>query len=163
MDLDGLTGSGRLAGSIPVVRRAGALEIYNGRLQAAGDGGWIQYRGEVSATAAASGGQSSAVVFEVLENFHYSDLVVTVDGDTTRPVTVGIRLAGFNPDYLEGHPIDLNLNVESHLVDLLQKATAVHRIPAVIEERLRRISEGSTPQAPPDTLGTSDSEGEEGS
>jgi hypothetical protein len=142
-DIDGLTGSGTLHGRVPVVRRGATLEIRNGKLSAAEAGGWIRYRADAGFAGVASQGQGFNVVLAALENFHYDGLEATLDGDTSGPVNVSIHLAGANPDYLAGHPIEFNLNIESRLVDLLQKATAVYRIPAEIERKLQEMSEES--------------------
>jgi len=139
-DLEGLTGSGSVVGRIPIVRRGGTVEIRGGRLAASPEGGWIHYGAGGAATGVASQGQGIGVVLAALENFHYDELVATLDGDTSGPVNVAIHIAGANPDYLGGHPIEFNLNVESHLVDLLRNATAVYRLPQEIEKRLQKMA-----------------------
>jgi len=83
------------------------------------------------------------VTLAALENFHYDELIATVNGDTAGPVNVSVRLIGKNPDRFEDRPVDFTLNLEAHLVDLLRKVTAVYRIPEVIERRLREMSEQS--------------------
>jgi hypothetical protein len=142
VDIEGLTGSGRLAGRVPIIRRGPLLEIRSGKLAAAG-GGWVRYRSGAGVADATSEGPGFDVVLAALENFHYDHLVAGLDGDASGPVNIAIQLAGANPDYLDGYPVEFNLNIESRLVDLLQKATAVYRIPEAIEQRLQEMSEGS--------------------
>jgi len=143
VDLKGLSGSGQLEGKIPIVRRDGTLEIRNGRLSGGKEGGWIRYHPTAGIAGLAGGQADLEVALAALENFHYDELVATVDGDTSGPVDVSIRLVGKNPDRFEDRPVDFTLNLEAHLVDLLRKATAVYRIPEVIEKRLREMSERS--------------------
>jgi len=142
-DVEGLSGSGHLEGKIPVVRHDGTLEIRNGRLSGGKEGGWIRYRAAPGIAGIAGRKVGLDVALAALENFHYDQLVATVDGDAAGPVNVSVRLVGTNPDRFPDQPIDFTLNLESHLMDLLRKATAVYRIPEAIEKRLREMSEHS--------------------
>jgi hypothetical protein len=144
VDLEGLSGSGRLEGRIPVVRRGSTLEIRNGKLSGTKEGGWIRYRAASGIANVASQQPGFDVALAALENFQYDELVATVNGDAAGPVNISVRLIGQNPDRFEDRPVDFTLDLEAHLVDLLQKATAVYRIPAEIEERLREMSEESS-------------------
>jgi hypothetical protein len=137
VDLEDLAGSGRLRGRIPVLRRGQTLEIRGGKLSAAEPGGWIRYRADAGVAGAASQGLEFDPL-AALENFHYEELVVGLDGDTLGPVKVAIHLAGVNPDYFDGHPIEFNLNLEARLADLLQKGTAVYRLPEKIEQMIQK-------------------------
>jgi len=143
VDLAGLSGEGRLTGRVPIERRGSSVEIKQGVISATPDGGWIRYQPAMGLAEAASQGQGFDVVLSALRNFRFHSLSATLNGDTDGPVNLALHLAGANPDYLSGHPIEFNLNVEAHLVDLLRNATAVYRIPKQIEERLAEISGGS--------------------
>jgi hypothetical protein len=141
VDLEGLSGSGLLEGKIPVVRHGSTLEIRNGRLSSTQEGGWIRYHAAPGLAAAVGRQAGFDVTLAALENFHYDELIATVNGDTAGPVQVSVRLVGKNPERFRDRPVDFTLNLESHLVDLLRKATAVYRIPEEIEKRLQEISE----------------------
>jgi hypothetical protein len=143
VDLEGLTGSGRLEGKIPVLRRGSTLEIRDGKLSGTKEGGWIRYRAAPGIAGIAAQQTGFDVTLAALENFRYDELIATVNGDTAGPVNVSIRLVGKNPDRFEDRPVDFTLNLEAHLVDLLRKATAVYQIPAEIEKRLQEMSEQS--------------------
>jgi hypothetical protein len=140
--VDGLSGTGLISGRIPVVRRGSTLEIQGGVLSGAEGGGLVQYLSNTLNAETAGSGQDMNVVFKALENFHYDAIEAKLDGDTNGPVTLSVRLLGANPDYLDGHPIDFTLTVDSHLVDLLQKATAIYRIPDEIQRRIEEMSGG---------------------
>jgi len=148
VDLAGLSGSGRLSGSIPVRRRDPTLQIHGAVISSTSEGGWIRYRPDADALGAQQQQDTNivsaalgTVLSAVLENLHYETLEVTLDGDTASPVNVSIHVAGANPDYLDGHPVEFNLGIESRLADILKNATAVYQIPAEIERRLRELSE----------------------
>jgi hypothetical protein len=140
VDLKGLSGSGRLEGKIPVVRHDGTLEIRNGRLSGGKEGGWIRYRAAPGIAGMAGRQAGMDVALAALENFHYDELVATLNGDTAGPVSVSVRLVGKNPDRFADRKVDFTLNLEAHLVDLLREETAVYRIPVEIEKRLRAVS-----------------------
>lgn len=140
VDLSGLSGSGQLRGRIPIRRRGTTVEIRDGQLSATPAGGWIRYQPNAGVAGIANQGQGFDVLLAALRNFHFRELSASIDGDTEGPVNVAIHLAGANPDYLSGHPVEFNLNVEAHLVDLLRNATAVYKIPQQIEDRLAEIS-----------------------
>jgi len=137
VDLDGLTGSGRLAGRIPLVRRGGTLEIRKGRLSATGPG-WVRYASRAGSVGAAGRAAGLDVALAVLRNFHFQTLVATLEGDTSGSIPIAIHLAGANPDYQAGQPVDFTLTVDSHLADLLRDARAAYRLPAEIERRVQR-------------------------
>jgi len=156
VDIDGLTGSGRLEGRIPLTRQGQVLEIRGGKLSAAKGGGWIRYRPNAGIAGAASPEAELGVAFAVLENLHYDELGATLDGDAAGPVTIAFHISGTNPDYLAGHPVEFNPVFESRLVDLLQKVTAVYQIPASIEKKVQAMS-----QATPEDTRLSPPSGEE--
>jgi hypothetical protein len=141
-DLDGLSGNGLLSGKIPIVRRGSKLEIRDGKLTGAAGGGLVQYLSSSFNAGSVDSNQEMNVVFKLLENFHYETIEAKLDGDTDESVTLSIRLLGANPDYLDGHPFDYTLTVDSRLVDLLRKATAVYRIPDEIQKRIEEMSGG---------------------
>jgi len=138
--LPGLSGEGRLAGTIPLSLDNETAEIRGGTLATTGPG-WIRYRPEAAIGATASGEQNFGTLLEVLENFHYERLELRMDGDTKSTVALALHLAGANPDYMDGHPVEFNLSIESRLTDLLRRGTAVYKLPQVIEERLQKFSE----------------------
>jgi hypothetical protein len=138
--LSGLTGEGRLAGTIPLSLDEGTAEIRGGTLATTGPG-WIRYRPEAAIGATAASEQNFGMLLEVLENFHYERLELRMNGDTKSTVDLALHLAGANPDYMDGHPVEFNLNVESRLADLLRRGSAAYTLPQVIAERLQKFSE----------------------
>ncbi len=142
VDLDGLSGTGLLSGKIPLVRRGSTIEIRGGKLSGANGGGRVQYLSGAFNAESIGSDQNMNVVFKALENLHYDTIEAKLDGDTDGPVLLSIRLLGENPDYLDGRPIDFTLSVDSHLVDILQKATAIYRIPDKIQRQIEEMSAG---------------------
>jgi hypothetical protein len=141
LDIDGLSGEGTVGGRLPIVWSGDAVEVRGGELTTAAGGGWIRYRPAGAAgTGLAALGSETSVLLGALSNLHYERLSLTLDGDTHDVVTVGLKVRGQNPDYRDGHPVELNVNVESRLADLLRDATTVYELPRTVAERLRGIA-----------------------
>jgi len=144
VNLEGLSGTGRLNGALPLYLRGGSIEIREGLLEAPSEGGWIRYLPEGKAGAFASvAGAAFDDLLQALANFRYERLRLGLDGRTDGEVKVALSLAGANPDHRDGQPYEFNLNVDGRLADLVRQSGAAYQIPAQIEEKLGRISAGS--------------------
>ena len=77
----------------------------------------------------------------MLENFHYERLELEINGPALGEVEIQIRLAGVNPDYKDGYPVDFNLSITSRLSDLLRTGIRIYRMPEEIESRLKAFAE----------------------
>ncbi|MCH7707740.1 MAG: YdbH domain-containing protein [Myxococcales bacterium] len=140
--LDGLSGEGRLSGQLPVLLRGADVFIENGQLRGSEAGGWLRYRPDESVDAMGGGDEGFAVALGALENFHWTELELTLNGNTRDDTVVTFHIAGANPDYLDGHPVEFNLKLEAKLADLLRKSAASYEIPALIEKRLSEFVAG---------------------
>jgi hypothetical protein len=136
VNLSGLSGEGSLDGELPLVRTGSRYEIRGGRLSGSPGGGTIRWQADPNLAAVAASTPGLDTVVEALPNFHYQKLELKLDGDPAGDVLVNLHLAGSNPDYLDGHPVELNLNVEATLGDLLRAERTAYAVPAVIEKRI---------------------------
>jgi len=139
VNLAGLTGEGRLAGRIPLVRRGDTLAIDQGVLRAQ-EPGVLRYGGGVLP----AGQAGVQILRRALQNLHYEKLEIRVDGTTTGSADVTIHLVGANPDYQEGRPVDYTLNLDARLADLVRTAVGAYQVPQRIQERLEKVA-GGTP------------------
>jgi len=147
VNLDGLSGTGRLDGEIPLYLGHGSIEIRDAVLEAPSGGGWIRYQPAGEATAVASGaGMAFGDLLEALRSFRYEQLRMTVNGDAQGSVVVALSLHGANPEHRDAQTYEFNLNVDGRLGDLVRESGAAYRIPAQIEEQLGRI--GSAARSP---------------
>jgi hypothetical protein len=137
VDVDGLTGSGKLAGRIPLARHKETLEIRKGRLEAT-EAGWVRYASRASMAGIGDQAKGFDVALAVLSNLHFETLVASLEGDVSGSIPISVHLVGANPDYQGGRPVDFTLTVDSHLADLLRDVRAAYRIPAAIERRVQR-------------------------
>jgi Dicarboxylate transport len=118
--------TGRVSGVIPVVVQDGAVAIPKGSLEA--KNGLLQMRSQQAASVLAGGGQSATLLLDVLRDFHYDDLVVTIDKSFTGDASVQVHLEGNNPAVLEGQRFRINLNVSGNLDRLVASLAEVARL-----------------------------------
>jgi hypothetical protein len=141
VNLEGLSGSGTLEGELPLAFVGDEIQIRNAVLRSSGEAGIVQYRPDPGASNIAAADSDFATTLKVLENFHYDRLEIEIDGSATGAVVVQIHLAGVNPDYRDGHPVEFNLSVDARLSDLLRTGMRIYQMPEKIEERLRAFAE----------------------
>lgn len=137
--LGGLSGSGRIGGRLPVVLRAGGIEIRDAELRAGPEGGWIRYQPAGGAAGLGAAEPALADFLEALRDFRYERLELRVNGEAAGEVVVAVSLAGANPEHRDGQPYAFNLNVEGRLADLVRRGSASYEIPTRIEERLGEL------------------------
>lgn len=117
--LDGASGTGVISGRIPVTIRDGDPIITGGVLTAS-EPGQLSYTG--GGTDAVGGGQG-ALVFQALEDFQYTGLTISLDGNAQDRLTLKLNLEGANPGLYDGYPFAININTEASFAELLRSAT----------------------------------------
>lgn len=141
--VDGLAGTGRIEGTLPLVRAGGKLRIEDGLLRASGDG-TIQYAPSESVRKlATSRPQDLGVAIEAFSDFRYELLEARVDGELTGALVIGLSVRGANPSFENGRAVSLDLNLDAHLADLVRAGAESYRVPEQIEERVRERSGGA--------------------
>ena len=110
--------NGVVGGDVPVVFSTGSAEIDNAQLQATQNGGVIQYTGSTG-DAAAQSDSNAKMLFDALKDFRYKVLKVGIDGNFTGNIRLSLNLLGSNPEVLAGSEFDLNIAVDSPLMNLL--------------------------------------------
>jgi hypothetical protein len=137
--LDGLSGAGIIDGVLPVELGAAAFTIAGGRLTARAPG-WLRYRADAVPTAWQGGDAGVTLLLQALENFRYDQLEITLDGATDASMVVGLAVRGANPDLYDGHPIELDVDLEGELASILQCSLSGYRIPRQIEDAMARFA-----------------------
>lgn len=125
-NLEGVGGSGRLWGAIPVAARSGGVAIPRGELTA--KGGVLQVRSRQAASLLSGGGQSVELLLDALRDFHYDELTVTVEKAFEGEAAVRLQLAGENPAVMNGHPFRINLNLTGNLDRLVASLLEIARL-----------------------------------
>jgi hypothetical protein len=141
LGFEGLRGTGRLDGQVPLTISGGRVLVHDGRLEASGPG-VLQLRSDALPKQVTDAGESMTLALRALEDFHYDTLTLELARGAAGDGTITLRLQGNNPAVLDGRAFNINIKLESNfdrLVDLaLQSMTAAR-------ELLRGV-EGSTRQ-----------------
>ncbi|WP_142848469.1 YdbH domain-containing protein [Telmatospirillum sp. J64-1] len=135
IEMEGLTATGTLTGSIPVAIQDAQVIISDGILRSNGPG-ILRYRPSEPPPGLAAGGGSVDLMLQALDNFHYRDLYMTLNGRAGEEMLATLHLAGANPDLFGGYPVEFNLNVSGKLDTILGEALTGYRIPDRIQERM---------------------------
>jgi hypothetical protein len=135
--VNGLTGTGKLQGTIPVILENGSLVISGARLDAAGPG-----RLAYSPTAPPSGidaaGETMAMVLSALGDFRYDQLWLTLDRDRSGEATLLLHVRGKNPNFYNGYPIELNLALNGKLDRILHDSLEGYSVPDLVRDKLAK-------------------------
>jgi hypothetical protein len=130
----GLAGSGMLDGQIPIEISSAGIVVSQGQLSARAPGGSIRYTPTAKVAALAQSNPSVNIVVKALSNFQYHLLDVKTDYQPGGELNLQVRLQGKNPDWQEGQPVHLNLNLEENILTLLRSL----QMSDDISERVRK-------------------------
>ena len=134
-DMDELTATGTLDGTIPVRFADGDL-IIEGASLASREPGELHYLPVDVPTGLGTDDASIDLVLDALSNFHYARLEVELDRAAGGETKIGLHIAGANPDLYDGYPIELNVSLTGALDQIVRDSLAGYRIPDEIRERL---------------------------
>ena len=112
LGFEGLTGTGRLDGTLPLSQRGRQVRVVGGPLRAT-EPGVIRYAGGEGAASLAAKQPQLAPVLGALENLRYETLTLEVSGDVSGELDVKVHARGSNPNFQQGRPVILNVNVEA--------------------------------------------------
>lgn len=62
-----------------------------------------------------------ALTREILNNFHYNDLSLSINSGKNNDISVLLVLGGNNPDVLEGRAVKLNINLTGDILDFIKQ------------------------------------------
>ncbi|NTV06522.1 MAG: hypothetical protein HGA59_08460 [Chlorobiaceae bacterium] len=128
--------TGNLRGNIPVKMKNDVFEIRDGGMNAE-QSGQIIYATTPEERAAAN--QGLRTTYEALSNFLYVHLVSSINMAPDGKSIITIQLKGTNPDFQNGRPIELNLNVEQNLLDLMRSLSISTNVEQVISEKALQL------------------------
>jgi hypothetical protein len=119
LQIEGLSGSGTLAGRIPLVVEGDKLLVERARLEATGPG-VLRYVSANASAALQSGGESVELMLQALEDFRYEELILEADMDDNDQVNLLLSILGHNPQVLDGHPFRFNIALNSNFSPILE-------------------------------------------
>jgi hypothetical protein len=138
LGFEGLSGTGFLDGTLPLLQRGRQVRVVAGELRAT-EPGVIRYAGGEGAASLAAKQPQLAPVLGALENLRYETLTLEVSGDVSGELDVKVHARGSNPNFQQDRPVILNVNVEAPVASLLKAGLAVYRVPEEIEAQVKRF------------------------
>src|SRR5690606_30805900 len=121
--IEGLAGTGVLSGRVPVRLIDGGIRLDEGMLAAETDG-VLRYAPSDLPDFLRGEDVRSQMLREVLTNFRYEELSLAVSGESGEggEQTLTLNARGANPDFLDGHPIELSFNFRGPLLGAVRSA-----------------------------------------
>ncbi len=144
LDLQGtkkITATGSVRGRLPVVLDGETFSIPNGGMNAEKTG-LIVYATTPEEREAANAGMR--LTYEALGNFLYSELLSSITMAPDGQSHITLQLKGYNPEFQNGRPVNLNLQIEQNLTDLFRSLSISSGIEKAITEKALRNRNGKT-------------------
>lgn len=116
--LDGLSGTGKVSGTIPLSIEGQTIRVHDGLLESERPG-TLWFRSQKARDALAGAGEQVDLLLKVLSNFHYHHLSLRLNQQTGGNAIVHLKIKGKNPEVKDGRPFHLNINLEGNLDRLL--------------------------------------------
>ncbi|NNG14372.1 MAG: YdbH domain-containing protein, partial [Gammaproteobacteria bacterium] len=132
---EGLHGTGKLNGKLPIILGKDGLQMSAGKLSAQPPYGVIQYSGDERVTELAKSNPNVELLLKALSDFHYDLLEADLDYAPDGQLLAKVRLQGNNPELEGGRPVHLNINLEENILTLLRSLQFA-------DEISRKIGEG---------------------
>lgn len=126
LGVDGLDGTGRISGRIPVRIDGPRVSVSQGRLQAEGPGR-LGYSGTELAETLGARSDVVGMAMDALADFRYDALSMELQKQGAQG-EIMLRMTGANPDTLAGHPFQFNIRFTSdfdRLADFVLMGTDV--------------------------------------
>lgn len=127
MDIEGVSGSGMVNGSVPLEINEDTVLIHDGLLEAAGPG-VLKFHSEQAKQALASGGEPVEMLLSVLEDFRYKRLSLSLNKAEGAEADIRLSTEGANPAVKDGHPFILNVNLSSNLDKVMATLLDAYRL-----------------------------------
>jgi len=123
LNIDGVSGTGLLSGSIPLMISADTVTVANGKFAAVGPG-VLHMRSAAVRNALGGAGKDAVMLLDVLDDFHYQSLELKIDKEADGAASILLSTAGSNPAVMDDQPFVLNVNVSTQLDKVLAVLSA---------------------------------------
>jgi len=119
--IEGLSGTGKLSGTIPIQIDGDKVIVKSGKLAAVGPG-LIRLDGGPITKSLEQKGDTVAMALKTLSNFHYQTMSVGLEKLGDGNGILKLSMKGSNPKVYKGHPFVFNINLESNFDNLAKFA-----------------------------------------
>jgi hypothetical protein len=138
LGIDGVSGTGRLSGAIPLRQDGQAVGIDGGLLAAEGPG-VLKIRSAAVKKALAQGGADVILMLDALENFYYETLTLTINKAPGGDGRILLSTRGHNPAVRDSQPFVINLTVSGNVDRLAAVAAQALQLPgALVRSMIRK-------------------------
>ena len=127
VSLEGVDGSGKIDGTVPIKLSPEGVAIENGRL-ASVEPGRLQIRSATVRAYLANYDENVDLLMEALEDFHYETLTVEIDKTASEDLIARLSVLGRNPKVLDGRSFQLNIQLDSNIEQLMNALLEGYRI-----------------------------------
>lgn len=127
IEVEGLTGNGRLDGRIPLTLEGNQITIQNGNLIAEIPG-MLRFQSEKASQLLASAGKEMDMLLQAMQDFHYTELTLKLNKSAAHDLVATLSLLGNNPNVMDGQMFRLNINLESNLDKILEAMNQGYRL-----------------------------------
>ena len=127
LEIEGVTGTGRLSGTIPIAVLEQGFAVSGGWLEAEGPG-VIRISLAALDSALTGSGEPVKLLLSALEDFRYSRLVLGLEKPPDGRGKLTLSIEGHNPAVLDGHPFAVNIDLRGQFDRLLETALEVYRL-----------------------------------
>ncbi|HEX9446330.1 MAG TPA: YdbH domain-containing protein, partial [Dongiaceae bacterium] len=134
----GLSGEGEIAGHIPVSLFPEGVLIKDAKLASTGPGK-LQYDLASAPAAVKNAGPNVNMALGALSDFHYKDLILTLQRQLTGDAELGLHISGSNPSFYNGYPVEFNFTASGRLDEILRQGLAGYQVPDMIEQQLNQF------------------------
>ncbi|MEA1938041.1 MAG: YdbH domain-containing protein, partial [Pseudomonadota bacterium] len=139
--IKGLASTGLLAGKLPLRVFEGRMEIDGGKLYSLG-GGHLSYDpNDPPAFLKEGAGAHMNILRDALRNLDYESLRITIDGATDGEQKVIMTVRGVNPDFFDGRPVSLTINLSGALHSVVSRGLGTGTVGKDIRQQFEMIEE----------------------
>lgn len=142
--IEGLNGEGLLSGRIPLEVSPAGIKIQEGVLDA-GITGALTYNPAQLPPFLQGNDMKAQMLREALKDFRYDELSLKLNGLIGDQQTVTLKARGRNPDFLDGHPIELNVNLSGPLANVLRSTLTPYNLPEALEKEFQKKEQENKP------------------
>lgn len=136
---DSVTASGMLNGNL-AIEYVGKKPLFKGHLTAQSKG-FIRYRkpGAAAFDPNAISGNPMTILENYLYDFYYESLHVDFESDQNYDLKMTLSALGRNPQYLQGKPLKLNVNLDQNLLAGFKALMLTYDLPGRLKDKIEKL------------------------
>ncbi len=135
--IDGLSVTGKLDGTLPIDIYSDGLSITLGKFWNQEGGGTIKYLIDPAQAASLSNPLTDTVI-KALEEFHYDLLTASTNFQPDGELTINFHIEGKSPKLDNNRPVHLNINSEQNVLSLLESLKYTDELNSELDDNIRK-------------------------